>query len=70
MVNSMNKLNDYYYKGYDITSNNRLEKMMMEYTNPYGYNLESNDKRVINYDYEVTHTNQNRIKNKELGKKI
>ena len=36
----MNK--DYFYKGYDITNNSRLEKYMMEYQNPYGYNYESN----------------------------
>ena len=61
---------NYYYKGYDVTSNNRLEKLFMEYNNPYGYNLDSNERRVKNSEYDVTHTNQNSVKNKEyLGKR-
>lgn len=61
---------NYYYKGYDVTSNNTLEKLLMEYNNPYGYNLDSNQKRVKNIEYDVTHTNQNSVKNKEyLGKR-
>ena len=66
----MYKSTNYYYKGYDITSKNRLEKLMYEYSNPYGYNIESNQKRNIDYDYLVTHTNQDFVKNKEyLGKR-
>ena len=66
MFNGMN----YYYKGYDVTSNNRLEKLFMEYNNLYGYNLDSNQKRAKNIEYDVTHTNQNSVKNKEyLGKR-
>lgn len=66
----MANLNDYYYKGYDVTSNNRLDKMIMEYANPYGYNFESNERRVVNLEYNATHTNQNSVKNKEyLGKR-
>ncbi len=69
MVKMMNGLNSYYYKGYDISNKNRLEKVTMEFLNPYGYNLEGNEKRVKNLDYEVTHTNQNSVKNGEyLGK--
>lgn len=60
---------NYYYKGYDVTSNNRLEKLFMEYNNPYGYNLDSNAKRVKNIEYDVTHTNQNSVKNKEYSGK-
>lgn len=61
---------NYYYKGYDITSNNHLEKIIMEYNNPYGYNLDSNAKRVVDYEYKASHTNQNDVKNKEyLGKR-
>ncbi len=66
----MSKLTNYYYKGYDINNKNRREKIEMEYLNPYGYNLESNLKRNIDYDYNATHTNQNFVKNKEyLGKR-
>lgn len=62
----MFKSNTYYYKGFDITCKNRLEKMKMEFENPYGYNLESSARRVVNFDYDATHTNQNAVKNKEL----
>ena len=55
--------NEYPYKGYDITNNNRLERYMMEYQNPYGYNLDCNRRRVIDYEKKVTRTNQDLIKN-------
>ena len=65
----MLKFSNYYYKGYDILNKNRLEKLMFEYNNPYGYNLDSNEKRYIDYDYVVTHTNQDYIKNRDFVKK-
>ena len=62
-------MRDYYYKGYDITNKNRLEKLKCEFANPYGYNIECNNRKVCNEDYNATHTNQNSVKNKEyLGK--
>ena len=63
----MNK--NYYYKGYDITNTNRLEKYMMEYQNPYGYNLESSRRRIVDYDKKVTKTNQDTIKNSIIHRK-
>ena len=61
---------NYYYKGYDVDNKSRLEKLKMEYSNPYGYNLDSNVRRVIDYDKNATYTNQNNVKNKEfLGKR-
>ncbi len=65
----MFKSTNYYYKSYDVTNNNRLERLAMEYSNPYGYNLESNERRVIDYDKLVTHTNQNFVKNREFSGK-
>ena len=65
----MFKMSDYYYKGYDIESKCRLEKIRMEYSNPYGYNLESNQKRFIDYELDVSRTNQNMVKNKEYKSK-
>lgn len=66
----MNKLLNYYYKGYDITSKSRLEKMEMEYLNPYGYNFDSNEKRIVDKDFLVSHPNQNNVKNGEyMGKR-
>ena len=58
------KMMDYYYKGYDITNKNRLERVTMEYANPYGYNFESNEKRYVNLEYNASHTNQNNVKNR------
>ena len=43
--------------------------MSMELSNPYGYNLESSLRRVIDYDKKVTYTNQNNVKNKEFSGK-
>lgn len=65
----MSKASDYYYKGYDVTNTNRLERLLNEFSNPYGYNLESNSKRIIDYDKLATHTNQNYVKNKEFSGK-
>ena len=65
----MYKSNEYYYKGYDVTNTNRLERLKMEYSNPYGYNLESNNRRIIDYEKLVTFTNQDNVKNKEFNGK-
>ncbi len=65
----MFKMSDYYYKGYDIENKCRKEKIMMEYTNPYGYNYESNQRRVKDYDFDVSRTNQDMVKNKEYSLK-
>ena len=53
---------NYYYKGYDVTNNSRLEKLKMEYSNPYGYNLESNNRRVIDYEKKAIYTNKDNKK--------
>ena len=45
--------NNYFYKGFDIDSKSRKEKKEMEYFNPYGYNLESNLKRVKENQFEI-----------------
>ena len=60
---------DYYYKGYDVDNTNRLERLKMEYSNPYGYNLDSNSRRVIDYDKKAMYTNQNSVKNGEISGK-
>ncbi len=58
---------DYYYKGYDITNKNRLEKLKNEF-NPFGYNLESNLRRIKKDDLESLGTNQDLVKLKEIKK--
>lgn len=61
--------NKNYYKGYDIDNKSRLEKLQNEYANPYGYNLESNERKEFDGDRNVIFTNQNMIKNKEYNSK-
>lgn len=66
----MTKFSDYFYKGYDISNKNRMEKLVMEYQNPYGYNFESCEKRVVDYEKNIIKPNQDFVKNKEyLGKR-
>ncbi len=60
---------DYYYKGYDISNKSRLERLAMEYLNPYGYNWEANKRRKINYEQRCTQINQDFVKNKEFNRK-
>lgn len=60
---------NYYYKGYDVSNKNRLERLAMEYDNPYGYNFESNLRRKINRDLKCTQINQDFVKNKEFNLK-
>lgn len=60
---------DYFYKGYDITNKNKMERVLMEWQNPYGYNFDTNNRRVIDYNFLATRTNQNMIKNKEFNDK-
>lgn len=69
MVIFMARNTDYYYKGYDITNKNRMEKMTMEFQNPYGYNFEANTRRVIDFEMSMHRTNQDRVKNKEFNGK-
>ncbi len=58
-------LKNYYYKGYDITNKNRLEKLKNEYVNPYGYNFESNLRTLKRVDIDKVMTNQDLVKLKE-----
>lgn len=46
----MQKRLDYYYKSYDIENENLWEKKNFEYLNEYGYNFDSNKKRVVDYE--------------------
>ncbi len=47
------------YKGYDFTNTNKSSKLREEYFNPYGYNLESTGRNIVDVNYKCTHTNQN-----------
>jgi len=46
----MEKRLDYYYKSFDIDSNSIWEKKNYDCMNEYGYNFDSNKKRVIDYE--------------------
>ncbi len=61
--------NDYFYKGYDISNKNKLERLAMEYSNPYGYNLASTSRRIVNLDQKCKRPNEDFVKNKEFNPK-
>ncbi len=60
---------DYYYKGYDVSNKNKMEKLMMEFNNPYGYNFNCNLRRNINLETKYTVVNEDFVKNKEFNNK-
>lgn len=60
---------DYYYKGYDVSNKNNLERLTMEYINPYGYNFAANTRRKIDRDRKCSQINQDFVKNKEFNNK-
>ena len=41
---------DYHYKTFDIGESTSLDKKRYEYLNEYGFNIDSNKKRIIDYD--------------------
>ena len=50
----MNKrYNDYYYKSCDIDKMCSLDKKRYEYLNEYGYNIDCNSKRIIDYEMRI-----------------
>ena len=61
--------NAYYYKGYDVSNKNRLERLAMEYLNPYGYNFLANSRRVVDKDAKYCQINEDYVKNKEFNSK-
>lgn len=60
----MRKHIDYFYKCYDRVNHSMMEKINSESFNEYGYNFESNQKRVINPDEHCKRTNYNLCKSK------
>lgn len=41
---------DYHYKAFDIICDTPLDKKRYEYLNEYGFNIDSNKKRIIDYE--------------------
>ncbi len=66
----MRKHIDYFYKCYDKMYLNDLEKINNETLNEYGYNFDSNKRRIINEEEQTFRTNYNNCKKKlqEKGK--
>ena len=44
---------EYYYKACDIEKMSSLDKKRYEYLNEFGYNIDCNKKRVIDYDMKI-----------------
>ena len=50
----MNKrCNEYYYKTCDLGKLSSLDKKRYEYCNEFGYNFDSNSKRIINQEENI-----------------
>ncbi len=64
----MRKHIDYYYKCYDRQNESTIDKIVSERFNEYGYNFDSNSKRIINYDELARKTDYKNVKN-SLGNK-
>ncbi len=59
----MRKHIDYFYKCYDKMNENEIERTCNERFNEYGYNFDTNRKRVINYDELARKTDYKNVKN-------
>lgn len=58
----MRKHIDYCYKCYDKMNENAIEQTINERFNEYGYNFDTNRKRVINYDELARKTDYKNVK--------
>lgn len=62
-----NKEMTYHYKSCDMIAKNRIEKMLFEDGNDYGYNLDSTSRREENKEEE--YAKPRIVKNGEIGTK-
>ena len=44
---------DYYYKTCDLENMSSLDKKRYEYLNEFGYNIDCNKKRIVDYDMKI-----------------
>lgn len=65
----MRKHVDYFYKCYDKINDSELDRICNECFNEYGYNFDSNKRRVMDYDEVAKKTNYNACKNKGKEKR-
>ena len=45
--------NDYFYKSCDLDKMSSLEKKRYEYLNEFGYNIDSNKRRVVDSEMQI-----------------
>ena len=69
----MRKHIDYFYKCFDKQSQDGVDRIMNERFNEYGYNFDSNRKKMIDTDAMVSKTNykycQKRVNENRKGQK-
>ncbi len=58
----MRKNINYFYKCYDKQNENGIDRIVNERFNEYGYNLDSNKKRIIDYDELARKTDYKNVK--------
>ena len=49
----MRRSNEYYYKSCDLEKMSSVDKKRYEYINCFGYNFDSNKKRIVDEDDKV-----------------
>ncbi len=59
----MRKHIDYHYKCYDRQNESNIDKIVNERFNEYGYNFDTNSKRIIQYDELSRKTDYKNVKN-------
>ncbi len=59
----MRKHIDYYYKCYDRQNESNIDKIVNERFNEYGYNFDTNSKRIIQHDELSRKTDYKNVKN-------
>ncbi|MBQ6687589.1 MAG: hypothetical protein IJN03_03605 [Bacilli bacterium] len=62
----MQKRLDYFYKSYDIDSDNAWERKTIGCMNEYGYNFDSNKKRIIDYEKKCSKVLYSDVKKRNI----
>lgn len=64
----MRKHIDYHYKCYDRQNESNINRIVNERFNEYGYNFDTNNKRIIHYDELICKTDYKNVKNTLVNK--
>lgn len=62
----MQKRLDYFYKSYDIDSDSAWERKTIECMNEYGYNFDSNKKRIVDYEKKCSKVLYSDVKKRNI----